>query len=129
MNPQPLNIAEIGGGAIPELFSHEMKRVLANIADVNCDPRKERNITIKISFLPSQDRVGLGIGIAVSSKLVSTNGAKASAFLGHDENHQLMAYTVDPGQGTLAFPRPGEATQEHLSGEIVTTTEEEEEIA
>ena len=44
-----LNLAEMANGAFMEQFNIELKKVLANIADPNTDPKKARKITLVVS--------------------------------------------------------------------------------
>ncbi len=67
-----LNISNIGNGVVSERFDHELKKIVANLRDVNTDAKKPREISIKIKFIPHGDRVGMSTTVEVSSKLVGT---------------------------------------------------------
>lgn len=47
--PVSLNIGNICGGAVPELFEHEIAKMMENIADVNTDPEAKRSLTLECS--------------------------------------------------------------------------------
>jgi hypothetical protein len=120
MGMETMNLSDIGNGALEELFQHELKKVLHNIADVNCDPEKERAITITFTFKPSINRTTAAIGVKIGSKTVSTEGFRADAFLGNDKDGQLACFAINPNQQTL-FPKPDAS----IIG-IVDSTETEE---
>jgi hypothetical protein len=113
---KPLNISEVGNGAIQELFNHEMAKVLHNIQDVNTDPRKLRSITIKVTFQPSADRNAAALDIDVTSKLANTLGAEATVFLGKDEEGNHGAFMVNPDQQQLKFPEPPRPSGNSVGG-------------
>jgi hypothetical protein len=54
--PVSVNIGNVCDGAVPERFEHEMKRILANIADPNTDPEAKRCLTLEFKISPSPDR-------------------------------------------------------------------------
>lgn len=50
MQEVPVTLVSIGGGAAVELFDIELERVLANIKDVNTDPKTRRRITLVVDI-------------------------------------------------------------------------------
>ena len=51
-----VEIDNIGGGVVKELFKRELLKVCENIDDVNTNAKDARVITLKISLKPSEDR-------------------------------------------------------------------------
>lgn len=51
-----LNLAEMAQGAFMEQFNIELKKVLANIADPNTDPKKARKITLTATLKVDENR-------------------------------------------------------------------------
>jgi hypothetical protein len=89
---QPIvTLSNIAGGAVPELFEHELQKVLANIADPNSDPSATREITLKFRFKPNTKNRGVGeIDILSASKLGGTTGAETEAYFIHTEGQYVM---------------------------------------
>ena len=61
-----MNLNEIAGGGLQELFSHEMDKVLKNIKDPNTDPKATRKISISLSIKPDEQRMVGNVDIKVS---------------------------------------------------------------
>jgi hypothetical protein len=77
-----VTLASIGNGAALELFEHELKRVIANIADPNTSAKTKRGINIKVVIQPDEDR---GIGFAqveVTSKLAGVKPVQSTMYFG-----------------------------------------------
>ncbi len=107
----PVNLANLGGGAAIERFEHELAKVLANMKDVNTDPKKPRSITLKVSFIPHGDRIGMSPVIDCTSKLASVPPVAAgSMFILKNDSGDLQAYSHDLRQDELfeeeAEPEP-----------------------
>jgi hypothetical protein len=51
--PIELNIGNVCGGAVSELFEHEVARIMKNIGDVNTNPEEKRSLTLEFKFKPS----------------------------------------------------------------------------
>lgn len=51
-----VNLPGLARGAAVELWAEELKKVAANILDVNTDPKATREITLKATILPNEDR-------------------------------------------------------------------------
>lgn len=97
MSEEIVTLVSIGNGAALELFDHEFKRVIANIADINTSPKKKRTITLKIVIQPSEDR---GIGYAnveVQSALAPVKPVEATMYFGKKDG-QLIAVQTNPQQ-------------------------------
>ena len=66
---KPLNLLNIAGGSLVEKFNREFGRVIENIKDINTSETDLREITIKLSFKPYEDRSGAEIKVNANSKL------------------------------------------------------------
>lgn len=99
-----VTLETIGGGAVAELFGVELAKVLANIADVNTDPKAKREINIKIVLKPKADRDVVDTDLKVNSKLASVNTVNTQLFVGRHSG-KLIAVESDPRQGGL-FDQP-----------------------
>jgi len=51
-----LDITTVARGAAPELFAHGLKEILANIKDPNTATKAKREIILKFTFEPHEDR-------------------------------------------------------------------------
>lgn len=95
-----ITLASIGGGAALELFEHEFKRVLTNIADVNTNAKKPREINIKIVIKPDDDRDVGEAQVFVSSKLAATKPVKSTVYFGKKDG-KLVAVENNPIQPNM----------------------------
>lgn len=100
MPPIEASIMTIGNGGALELFDRELARVLANIKDVNTDPKKRRKISLNFQFDPHPDRSGAQCIITVETKMPSVNGVAGSIYIGRQGNN-FRAFTQDIRQGGL----------------------------
>ena len=85
-----VTLASIGNGAALELFDHELKRVIANICDVNTNAKSKRCITIKVEIQPDEER---NIGFAtveVTSKMAGVKLVASTMYFGKKDG-QLVA--------------------------------------
>lgn len=107
--PQNVTLDTIGSGALTELFSAELGRVLANIADPNTDIKTKRTITLTVSFKPNRDRDVADVEMKCGSKLAGIMGVETQLFVGLHQGH-LIAVESDPKQSALFDePKPGAA--------------------
>lgn len=90
----------IGGGALPELFTREMTRVLENIADPNTEASAKRTITVQISFKAKNDREMADVDIICSSKLAPIAKVSTTLYMGR-QGGRLVAVENDPRQSNL----------------------------
>lgn len=107
----------IGGGALAELFTVELARILANISDPNTDPAAKRVLTMQVSFKPNRDRDVADVRLTCSSKLAGILTVSSQLFMGR-QNGKLIAVESDPRQSNLfdperpaavaAFPKEGD---------------------
>lgn len=95
----------IGGGALNELFSAELSRVLSNITDPNTDTGTKRAITITVKFKPNRDRDVADVELTCTSKLAGIMTVSTQLFVGK-QGGRLIAVESDPRQSRL-FDDPG----------------------
>ncbi len=94
-----VTLASIGNGAALELFDHELKRVIANIGDINTTAKTKRSINIKVVIQPDEER---GIGFAtveVTSKLAGVKPVSSTMYFGKKDG-ELVAVQAN-------FTQPG----------------------
>lgn len=86
-----LTIETLKGGAAIEMVNKELERVFSDIADINKQGDSKRQVTLTISFNPSEDaRVG-GCKISVSSSLGKQKPVTATVFFGFEGGKGVAA--------------------------------------
>lgn len=97
MQEELVTLASIANGAAMELFEHELKRVIANIWDVNTSPKKKRQILIKVDIQPSETREIGYYNVEVSAKLASVKPVESTMYFGKKDG-ELVAVQSNPQQ-------------------------------
>lgn len=93
------SILEMREGAFLELCDREVANVMENIRDVNTKPTAKRVITIKLVFVPTEDRANVGVDFKVESKLAPAQNV--STWL-YDSGDSVVELTpAVPGQMTI----------------------------
>lgn len=100
MDPETVNIGNICGGAVPEVFDRELQEILKNIGDINTDADAKRKITLEFEFSPLPDRTGAIVTLHCKSKVAPVEGVSSSIFVLRDKG-QVTAYTRDVRQQEL----------------------------
>lgn len=100
-----LNIGNICGGAVPEVFDREVREILENIADLNTKPEAKRQITLTFDFAPGPDRKSAIVSFTCKSKQVGVQ-PKAGTIFFSKRLGQIHAYTEDPRQDRLFAKEP-----------------------
>ena len=59
----------LAGGEVGNNFQRAIQEVLANIADPNTDPKKKREVNIKLIFVPDENRDLATVSIQTNAKL------------------------------------------------------------
>lgn len=97
MEREQVNLGNLCGGAIEEVFQREFAAVLANIADVNTAPEAKRKITLEFTITPFEDRSGAQVTFACKSKTVPVEAVKGTVFL-ERKGLSFVAVPHDPKQ-------------------------------
>jgi hypothetical protein len=101
-----VSLSNIGNGAASERFDLELSKVIANIRDINTDATKSRSITLKVTFMPHGDRVGMNMKVDCNSQLASIPSHPAGvSFILKGQDGDLNIYSHDIRQETL-FKEP-----------------------
>lgn len=103
MDAQQLTLLTICKGGVPEAFSVEMAKVIANWADPSIPATKPRKIIMEFTFLPFPDRSGATSKMtrceAVLAKL-DTSELSGTIFLAKQDG-KYQAFTRDLRQELL----------------------------
>ena len=84
-----INLLHLADGEIVDKLNRELERVAQNIIDKNTDPKKERKITLSISFKPNENRDQINTVISAKTSLVSERGIDTLILMGKDSEGQL----------------------------------------
>ena len=99
-----VTLETLGGGALSELFDHELAKVLGNIDDVNTEATAPRTITIKVTLIPSPSRDGATCRLEVASKIAGFLPASTVVYFHREkEGEPLVAMHADGRQLDLEF--------------------------
>jgi hypothetical protein len=64
-----LKAAELGGGAMLERIQSAIQQIVMDICDINTEAKAKRQIVVKITFAPNEERNGASHTIDVKTKL------------------------------------------------------------
>lgn len=105
----PINIGNINDGAVIDAFDIELRKVLANIVDLNTPATLTRSLMLRIDFKPHADRCTIDTEFKCSSKLQPIETHTGKVFLGKAEDGAVVAFDKDPRQMPLwSAPKPKE---------------------
>ncbi|MCC8182512.1 MAG: hypothetical protein LIO45_06020 [Clostridiales bacterium] len=90
MSMEPTSIIQMARGAVIERIDLEMLRVMENIQDLNTEPGKARQITVKVSFKPDNSRENIKVSYQVQSTLAPAAPIETSLYAGI-QNQKLFA--------------------------------------
>lgn len=102
MDAQELTLLTICKGAVPEIFAHEMQKVISNIADPNTSAAKQRKVTMEFTFTPFPDRSGASVSLSCKATLgaLDASGVTGSIYLAKREG-KFAAFSRDLRQEML----------------------------
>jgi len=81
----------IANGAAVELFDRELQRVIQNIADPNTSAKARREIHIKVTILPDEERSIGYARIECASKLGDIKPVQTVMYFGRNKENKLVA--------------------------------------
>ncbi len=110
--PIEINFGNICEGAMIDAFEIELKKVLANIADIATPGLAKRTIDLKVVFSPKEDRVQIMTEFSCSSKLAHLIPSVSRVYMAKDDAGNLYALKDDPRQMNIfSPPKPKEVPQ------------------
>lgn len=95
-----ISLETFAGGAAPERFEHELKKVIANVMDPNTDPEKVRKISLEFKFAPNEGRTGIRMELATKVSLAPIRPIDTIAHIG-EQDGKLTLVGYDPSQPSL----------------------------
>lgn len=95
-----ISILDVNGGVVRELTDREFAVIAANILDPNTTPKAKRSLTIKLEFMPKENRASMGMKISVTSKLAAVKPFESDLVIGGTESAPMVAELTNqiPGQ-------------------------------
>lgn len=93
-----INLESLANGAVAERIDIEFKKVLANIADPNTDPKKTRKLQVTLTFKADEKRDIANLSIQVKPTLVPAKNAETKIILDCDEKGNTVGAELKSGQ-------------------------------
>lgn len=97
---QYVSLENLGEGAAVERFDHALSKVLENIQDLNTPAVQKREISLKMTIVPDEDRERGVVEIKVEAKLAGAKGLKSTIYFGV-EGSRPVARESNPRQPRL----------------------------
>lgn len=89
-----LTLENLCGGAVSEQISRALRKVSDNILDPNTEPKKKREIVLKLTFNPNEDdREEVNVEAHVTMKLAPEIGASTQLFINRDLDGDTVTIT------------------------------------
>jgi hypothetical protein len=99
-----INILEVSRGAVMEQIDIELRKIVENLADMNCDYKPARTLTIKVKFKNMDDkRDQVGMIAQASSTLVANNPISSMLYTETVDGQTLMAELNKPDPRQVSF--------------------------
>ena len=86
-----VSLATLNRGAAIEQFDRELDLVLQNVLDPNTRAESKREVTLKITITPAENRRHADVAIAVTSKLAAQVEGSTVFFIGSRRGHAVAA--------------------------------------
>ena len=79
-----LPLSDLANGAIQEKLDYELQKIFNNIHDPNTKATDKRTITIKLDFVPDDNRQTVNVESSFTSKLANITGVSTTVLTGKD---------------------------------------------
>lgn len=79
---EKISLTNLRDGAAIEMFDFELQRILDNIVDPNTNPKTKREVVLKVSITPDENREIGDIEITCTPKLAGQKSAMAKIIIG-----------------------------------------------
>ena len=89
-------------GEVGKKFPEALKAVAANIADFGTSVKVKREITVRLTFEPEDDRKSFDVQVDVTTKLAPPKPAKTKLYL-QTAGNELVVTESNPEQPDLVF--------------------------
>lgn len=102
--PITINIGNICHGKVPDAFDSELRKLLANIYDLETPAETTRRMILTFDIKPKEDRVQLMTSFEIKSVLAPQDKKFSLMFVGRDKENTLYALNEDPRQMNIFAP-------------------------
>lgn len=94
MSKERLTLANMCNGGVQERIDRALAKVSDNILDLNTDPKKKREVIVKIIFAPNEnDREDVAVNVQTSVKLAPEMGLETQLFISKDFKNGTVQLT------------------------------------
>ncbi len=100
---QEVSILDLKGGAISERVMIETEKILGNIRDLNTPAKEKRVLTIKMEFVPNEERDFVATKTTISSRLSAYQPLETTLAVGGTPDKPAAAEWVRQAPGQLDF--------------------------
>lgn len=111
-----LTFENLGCGAAAEKFEESLQKVLADILDPNTVATASREISLKVSFKPSEERTSADVMITCDEKLAKDKAFPTKIFIGRDVQGNPEAHEINAQQMNLFPSAKGNVTAMQAAG-------------
>ena len=92
-----LDLSQMAQGAFMEQFDVELKKVLANIADPNTDPKKARKVTLTATLKADENRDVVYFEVQTKPTLVPSKPLGTTILIDTDHDGKVVAAELKSG--------------------------------
>lgn len=92
-------LASFLGGGVEENYNYELNKIKKNIADPNTSSKAAREITIKIKFIPNEERQKISTSVSIVSKLAPSVPQETTLQLVSQKGNLEMFENIDVHPG------------------------------
>lgn len=100
MKLSTVRLETLAGGALVELFDHELGAVLKDIESPNTSATATRRITLEVSIKPAENRESAAVIVSSRCKLAGVKPSGTLIYLAR-KGGELVAVAADPRQLTI----------------------------
>lgn len=86
-----VELSNLAQGAVNERFTEELRKLMANIDDLNYEARSKRSITIEVIFAPDASRQAVEFWVKFKTKLAAPKTCEGIVFMAHERDGQAFA--------------------------------------
>ena len=111
------SILQMARGAIQERADYEMAKIMTNITDPNTKATGKRTLTIKLTFVPDEDRQTVAVTVQATSALQPTIPVRTALFIAEVSRNDVTAVEMQPnipGQLNMDGDEEGTAPVLHI---------------
>lgn len=122
-----LPLSALANGAVQEKLDGELKKIFANIHDPNTKAEDKRTVTIKLEFVPDENRQTVKLNSNIAVKLANVRDVAVTVLTGMDlTNGNIEAKELKSNIPGQTYFDDGDSTHKTDVGVPVDVIEKEE---